>query len=128
MNDLLFLGLSVGIYVLCIFCLCLSSSIGGKMSEIAKCPVCGKDFKKSILRQEYEGCVGSLATVKCCGMEAVTVELWNRYAAAMELAKAEVAASNVVWSVPLERLEPAVEAGEDLLFQAKMRVLEVFGK
>ena len=49
-----------------------------------------------------------------------------RIAAAMELAKAEVAASNAVWSVPLERLEPAVEAAEDMLFQAKMRVLEVF--
>lgn len=97
------------------------------MSEISKCPLCGKDVKKSIWRPQYEGCAGSVVvTVRCCGMEAVGIKLWNQYAAAMELAKAEVAASNAVWSVPLERLEPAVDAAEDMLFQAKMRVLEVF--
>ena len=97
------------------------------MSEIAKCPLCGKDVKRSIWRPEYEGCAGSVVvTVKCCGMEALTVELWNQYAAAMELAKAEVAASNAILSVPLERVEATVEAGEDMIFQAKMRVLEVF--
>ena len=96
------------------------------MSEIAKCPICGKDVKKSIWRPEYEGCAGNVViTVKCCGMEALTVELWNRYAAAMELAKAEVD-SNAAFNVPLERLEAALEASEDMLFQARMRVLEVF--
>lgn len=97
------------------------------MSEIAKCPLCSKDVKKSIWRPEYECCAGSVViTVKCCGMEALTVELWNRYAAAMELAKAEVAASNAAFNVPLERLKAAIEASEDMLFQARMRVLEVF--
>lgn len=58
------------------------------MSEIAKCPLCGKDVKKSIWRPEYEGCAGSVVvTVRCCGMEAVGIELWNQYAAAMEMAR-----------------------------------------
>jgi len=93
------------------------------MSEITKCPICGEEP----LCPPDEGCAGSVViTIKCCGMEALTVELWNQYAAAMELAKAEVASSNIVWSVPLERLEPAIEASEDMLFQARMRVLEVF--
>ena len=53
-------------------------------SEIAKCPVCGKDVKKSIWRPEYEGCAGSVViTARCCGMEATGIELWNQYAAAM---------------------------------------------
>jgi hypothetical protein len=67
------------------------------MSEIAKCPLCGKDVKKSIWRPEYEGCAGSVVvTVKCCGMEAVSVPLWNQYAAAMELAKTYVWEKEVV--------------------------------
>ena len=95
------------------------------MSEIAKCPLCGKvpgwhdfDIEARIF--------GGERSYFCCGMKASTAVRWNRYAVAMELAKAEVAASNAVWSVPLGRLEPAVEAAEDVLFQAKMRVLEVF--
>ena len=95
------------------------------MNEIAKCPVCGKvpgwhdfDIEARIF--------GGERSYFCCGMKASTAVLWNQYAAAMELAKAEADASNAVWSVPLERLEPAVEAAEDMLFQAKMRVLEVF--
>lgn len=65
------------------------------MNKIAKCPLCGEDVKKSIWRPEYEGCAGNVViTVKCCGMEALTVELWNRYAAAMELAKTIVESEN----------------------------------
>lgn len=51
---------------------------------------------------------------------------YPKVSAAMELAKAEVASSGAVWGVPLERLEPTIEASEDMLFQARMRVLEVF--
>ena len=91
------------------------------MNEIAKCPRCGETPKRI---QYKAGGFGH----SCCGAEFFCTTYWNQYAAAMELAKAEVAASNAVWSVPLERLEPAVEAAEDMLFQAKMRVLEVFGK
>jgi hypothetical protein len=57
-------------------------SNNGASAPIANCPVCGKDVKKSMWRPEYEGCAGSVViTVKCCGMEALTVELWNHYAA-----------------------------------------------
>lgn len=86
------------------------------MSE-NKCPVCG-----GRLTGDVDGVVicWSGCSFRCGGYAL------PRIAAAMELAKAEVAASNAVCSVPLERLEPAVEAAEDMLFQAKMRVLEVF--
>ena len=87
------------------------------MSE-NKCPVCGESLittEDTIMLCENSDC-------------ATMFNEWDypKVAAAMELAKAEVAASNAVWSVPLERLEPAVEAAEAVLFQAKMRVLEVF--
>lgn len=91
------------------------------MSIIAKCPLCGKDVKKSIWRPEYEGCAGSVVvTVKCCGMEAVGIELWNQYAAAMELAKLEVA---------FEKCKPEEEYQyQDIVKWARERVLEVFEK
>ena len=86
------------------------------MSEIAKCPLCGKDVKKSIWRPEYEGCAGSVViTVKCCGMEALTVELWNQYAAAMELARFTVAMKTCRAYCP-----------ETAYLHAQDRVLEVF--
>ena len=92
------------------------------MAKIANCPICGKRPTFFLCGR---GCKGWEA-FRCCGAEIEHRKNWNRYAAAMELAKAEVAASNVVWSVPMERLDPAVEAAEDMLFQARMRVLEVF--
>ncbi len=87
------------------------------MSE-NKCPFCGEAMittEDKIMLCENSDC-------------ATMFNEWDypKVAAAMELAGAEVAASNAVWSVPLERLEPAVEAAEAVLFQAKMRVLEVF--
>ena len=87
------------------------------MSKNLKCPVCQKG---TIMFKENLSCECSQCRFQCHHGQI------ERIAAAMELAKAEVAASNAVWSVPLERLEPAVEAAEDMLFQAKMRVLEVF--
>ena len=93
------------------------------MSEIAKCPLCGKDVKKSIWRPEYEGCAGSVViTVKCCGMEALTVELWNRYAAAMEYAK-----TTAYWfSLPDGIKHPDDARAEKAMTDAETRVLEVF--
>ena len=92
------------------------------MSEIAKCPLCGKDVKKSIWRPEYEGCAGNVViTVKCCGMEALTVELWNQYAAAMELAKAKHQRESIRRNV----FGDWDEYDENLL-QAERRVLEIF--
>ena len=83
-----------------------------------KCPFCGDAMvttKDQIVVCENADC-------------ATMFNEWDypKVCAAMELAKAEVAASNAIWSVPLERVESTVEAGEDMLFQARMRVLEVF--
>ena len=92
------------------------------MSEIAKCPLCGKDVKRSIWRPEYEGCAGSVVvTVKCCGMEALTVELWNQYAAAMELAKATCQREHIRRNIFNDW-----DKYDENLLQAKQRVLEVF--
>lgn len=107
------------------------------MSEIAKCPACGKDVKKSIWHPEYEGCAGSVViTVKCCGMEAIGIELWNQYAAAMELAKAEAVLD--ASSTKLLFLQDGTQELDDWstshrqimkrYMAAKDRVLEVFGK
>ena len=91
--------------------------------EIAKCPLCGKDVKKAIWRPEYEGCAGSVViTVKCCGMEAIGIERWNQYAAAMELAKATVILKNSIYSGNYDSVEDA----QDQFADAEQRVLEVF--
>ena len=93
------------------------------MSEIAKCPQCGKDVKKSIWRPEYEGCAGSVVvTIKCCGMEAVGIELWNQYAVAMEYAK-----TTAYWfSLPDGIKHPDDARAEKAMTDAETRVLEVF--
>ena len=93
------------------------------MNEAEKCPVCRSDGRKERGREdgEYVAYYVCDTCLFMCGLEDLP-----RIAAAMELARAEVAASNAVWGVPMERLEPAIEASEDMLFQAKMRVLEVF--
>ena len=93
------------------------------MSEIAKCPLCGKDVKKTICRPEYEGCAGSVVVpVKCCGMEALTVELWNQYAAAMDYAK-----KTAYWfSLPDGIKHPDDARAEKAMENAETRVLEVF--
>lgn len=87
------------------------------MSKNLKCPVCQKG---AIMFKENLSCECSQCRFRCHHGQI------ERVAAAMELARAEVAASNAVRSVPLARLESAVEASEDILFQARMRVLEVF--
>ena len=102
------------------------------MSEIAKCPLCGKDVKKSIWRPEYEGCAGNVViTVKCCGMEALTVELWNRYAAAMELAKATRTLEDAMEPLNSGKLKmgqalPAIRLAMEDQKACEQRVLEVF--
>ena len=95
------------------------------MSEIAKCPLCGKDVKKSIWRPEYEGCADSVVvTIKCCGMEALTIELWNRYTAAMEYAM-----KTAYWfGLPDGIHHPDNARAEKAMTDAETRVLEVFGK
>ena len=93
------------------------------MIEIAKCPLCGKDVKKAIWRQEYEGCAGSVVIpVKCCGIETIGIELWNKYAAAMDYAK-----KTAYWfSLPDGIKHPGDARAEKAMTDAESRVLEVF--
>ena len=55
------------------------------MSEIAKCPICGKAPVKMVF-----GAGWAQDGYKCCGHTANTLKQWNQYASAMELAKVEV--------------------------------------
>ena len=102
------------------------------MSKIAKCPLCGKDVKKSIWRPEYEGCAGSVVvTVRCCGMEVVGIELWNQYAAAMELASATRALEDAMAPLNSGKLKmgealPAIRLAMTDQKACEQRVLEVF--
>ena len=59
------------------------------MSEIVKCPMCGKtpgwdDFNIAAKLPNGE------RAYFCCGVRVATGVLWNKYAAAMELARAAV--------------------------------------
>ena len=95
------------------------------MSEIARCPLCGKDVKRSIWRPEYEGCAGSVVvTVKCCGMEALTVELWNQYAAAIAKATIEndFAAQRELAAIEEARGFREIEKLRDQLAASEQRV------
>ena len=87
------------------------------MNEIEKCPLCGKvpgwhdfDIEARIF--------GGERSYFCCGMKASTAVLWNQYAAAMELARAEVALVGAD-----DRFTEAASTRN----AAFLRVLEVFG-
>lgn len=83
------------------------------MSEIAKCPLCGK----APARHRSDGAV---FRVFCCEHETygdMAVKLWNRYAVAMELARALIA-----WMYGNDNED------YDNYKDAKMRVWEGFGK
>ena len=81
--------------------------------EVANCPLCGKEpmiYPYTYIPFAYE----------CCGVQCYSIEKWNRYAAAMELAKAEV---------KLERTTENTSAHDAALvdiFDTTRRVLEVF--
>ena len=81
------------------------------MPEIANCPLCGKKPKRLLLQQGKK----EWDAFRCCGYSALTTDLWNRYAAAMELAIATAAYFTL-----------ATEAGHKRLQEAGQRVLEVF--
>lgn len=61
--------------------------IAAAMSEIQPCPICGKH---PMFPPTYDPCEPSPEAVECCGFVAYTAELWNKYAAAMTLAKLTV--------------------------------------
>ena len=96
------------------------------MSEIAKCPICGEE--PDILIDLFDKHEKYPKGYDCCEVQCRTLTTWNQYAAAMELAKAEVVTANATCGVPLDRLEARIEANRRLLSEAKMRVLEVFGE
>lgn len=83
------------------------------MSEIAKCPLCGEP-------EPYLGNIfGDITGYGCCGVECQTSDLWNKYAAAMKLARAEF---------ELDRCNPEYEhQWQFYIEEARKRVLEVFG-
>ena len=79
------------------------------MPEVANCPVCGKEPIWAV--SQLTGKV----TIQCCKVCIGSFELWNRYAAAMELAIATAAYFTL-----------ATEAGHKRLQEAGKRLLEVF--
>lgn len=103
------------------------------MPEVATCPLCGE--AASIFRLDDDP-----VTFSHCGMQANSVELWNRYAAAMELAEAKAwrkevwEATRKPWNfVQVLRERKSIESVFDILDQseedvklAEKRVLEVF--
>ena len=61
------------------------------MSKIATCPLCGKKPKIILYKPQYEfgGEGKEIKTIKCCGVEIDFIDIWNKYTAAMEFAKAK---------------------------------------
>lgn len=75
------------------------------MQKIANCPLCGEAASVSYPPVAFTH----------CGIQANNVDIWNSYAAAMELAIATAAYFTL-----------ATEAGHKRLQEAGQRVLEVF--
>ena len=101
------------------------------MSEIAKCPFCGEEPE-----QVDHGRNSTCDFYECCGVLAEE-EKWNKIAAAMELAKAEVVldvsstrlledSSIQDGTVELEDWRISHQQIMKRLMAAKDRVLEVF--
>ena len=89
------------------------------MSEIAKCPMCGNSQVETL--NEYTIPSGAY----CCGVWCSSLEKWNQYAAAMELAKAELYALETVQQIDSD--EEIYEAF-NIRNEARKRVLEVFNE
>lgn len=85
------------------------------MSEIAKCPLCGKIPIKMVFGAGY-----AQDGYRCCGCTFDNTKLWNQYAASMELAKAETKTTKAIED------GAAFDCARIDLSAAKMRVLEVF--
>lgn len=83
------------------------------MNEIAKCPCCGEHAIYSYYPHQ------KITKVMHCGTTCESVELWNRYAAAMALAKKLKELSQCDINTQHAHVEKQVEAAE-------RRVLEVF--
>lgn len=100
------------------------------MSEIAKCPLCGKvpgwhdfDIEARIF--------GGERSYFCCGMKASTAVLWNQYAAAMELAKTTRTLEDAMAPLNSGKIKmgealPAIRLAMTDQKACEQRVLEVF--
>ena len=85
------------------------------MSEIANCPVCGKEPTEA---GAIENGVFITENVACCDVWCGTVDAWNRYSAAMELSQLEVKFENCK-SEDEHKYQEMIE-------WAKKHILEVF--
>ena len=100
------------------------------MNEIEKCPLCGKvpgwhdfDIEARIF--------GGERSYFCCGMKASTAVRWNRYAVAMELAKATRTLENTMaplnaGKVTIGAVLPTIRLVMEDHTACEQRVLEVF--
>ena len=100
------------------------------MTELANCPLCGKGpmiYHYTYIPFAYE----------CCGVQCYSIEKWNRYAAAMELAEAktweEETYSVLCWLAELQDRKCAFNESVDLNiyaeragFDALEKMYEVF--
>ena len=88
------------------------------MPEVENCPLC-KNPQVEMLN-EHSTPVGAY----CCGVRCDSLELWNRYAAAMELAYRYVESSGP--HAEERQAHIAIKDHHDYLKLAQDRVLEVF--
>ena len=106
-----------------------------RRGEIAKCPLCGNlkvavpaVFGKKLLIQNCKVHREPInVRYECCGIHAVSLILWNQYAAAMALAKAMVKVQKV-YHMPLIKIEGQLSDAVKAEDEAKEHVMEVFGK
>ena len=85
------------------------------MSEIAKCPICGKEPEVWCRDEEIR------IRIVCCKHAAYSTPGWNQYAAAMELAKTKQKRETIGRNIFGDWDEY-----DEKLWQAERRVLKVF--
>lgn len=93
------------------------------MAEIAQCPICGEEPKWIPITGWESGWKTDM--LMCCGYGSTAVRGWNKYAAAMELARA-MAEVKKIYRMPLILIEGKLNDAVDAENAAKERVLEVF--
>ena len=100
------------------------------MSEIAKCPSCHQEPTLRYWGNDED------PSIYCCGAMLASIELWNRYAAAMELAEllawqeeVEEFISNVQFegkTIKGSDLVKILNQAEYLIYDAEVRVRRLF--
>ena len=90
---------------------------------IEQCPLCGKEPKT------WLGKDNKTQNIECCDVFVtgpVCVELWNKIAAAMSLAKTEVDLAITIKNT--DDLPIEIHKGMMAVREAKLKVFEVFGE